>query len=276
MATGFVVSHPSLSPHVRTVRGGKHAKDGAPRACCSVAAARRAAPASRFGRPDKSAHELAFDQRRDRRPHRCPPRPENAAHPRSSARASARRRCRRNQRLASLDVYSCSSSAPATQPTHSNMLLRTSSGTSPRTTTSETANRPPGLSTRKASRSTRSLSAERLITQLEITTSTELSGKRNLLDLALEKLDILHARLALVFAGQRQHIVGHVQAVGLAGWPHALGREQHVDAAAGAEIEHRLARLQLNQRRRDCRSPAKPARRLPAARSSRPRRKGWW
>jgi hypothetical protein len=41
---------------------------------------------------------------------------------------------------------------------------------------SETAKRPPGLSTRKASARTRGLSAERLITQLEMTTSTELPG----------------------------------------------------------------------------------------------------
>src|ERR1017187_6388597 len=83
-----------------------------------------------------------------------------------------------NPAAASLSLYSCSSSAPATQPTQSSMLSSTSRGTSPRTTTSETANRPPGLSTRNASCNTRSLSAERLITQLEIITSTEQSGKR--------------------------------------------------------------------------------------------------
>ena len=44
-------------------------------------------------------------------------------------------------------------------------------------TMSETAKRPPGTRTRWASRSTLPLSAERLITQLEITTSTVLSGK---------------------------------------------------------------------------------------------------
>jgi hypothetical protein len=43
-------------------------------------------------------------------------------------------------------------------------------------TTSETANRPPGLSTRAASRSTCGLSVDRLITQLESTTSTEPVG----------------------------------------------------------------------------------------------------
>ena len=62
------------------------------------------------------------------------------------------------------------------QPTHSSMLLRIAGGTSPRTTTSETAKRPPGFSTRNASRSTRSLSPDRLITQFEMITSTELSG----------------------------------------------------------------------------------------------------
>src|SRR6185437_9894392 len=76
----------------------------------------------------------------------------------------------------SFPVYSLSSRAPAMQPTQSNMLWRTSSGTLPRTTTSETAKRPPSFSTRKASRRTRSLSADRLMTQFEMMTSTELSG----------------------------------------------------------------------------------------------------
>jgi hypothetical protein len=42
--------------------------------------------------------------------------------------------------------------------------------------TSDTANRPPGRSTRAASRMTAGLSAERLMTQFEITTSTDASG----------------------------------------------------------------------------------------------------
>ena len=61
-------------------------------------------------------------------------------------------------------------------PTHSSTLRRISGGISPRTTTSDTANRPPGFSTRNASASTRSLSADRLMTQFEMMTSTELSG----------------------------------------------------------------------------------------------------
>src|SRR3954462_11237637 len=71
------------------------------------------------------------------------------------------------------DAYSRAPSAPATQPTHSSMLLRTSAGIAPRTTTSETANRPFGFNTRKASRSTASLSTDKLITQVELLTSMD-------------------------------------------------------------------------------------------------------
>src|SRR5437762_3716772 len=81
-----------------------------------------------------------------------------------------------NPAARSLSEYSVSCSAPAMQPTHNSTLRRTSAGTSPRTTTSDTANRPPGFSTRNASRSTASLSLDRLMTQFEMMTSTELSG----------------------------------------------------------------------------------------------------
>src|SRR2546425_565233 len=81
-----------------------------------------------------------------------------------------------NPAARSFDAYASSSSAPLMQPTQSAMSRRTSSLTSPRETTSETAKRPPGFSTRNASRRTASLSADRLITQFEMTTSTEQSG----------------------------------------------------------------------------------------------------
>src|SRR5260370_12970756 len=78
---------------------------------------------------------------------------------------------------ASLSRYSLSSSAPATQPTQRSTFCRICTSIPPRVTTSETASRPPCLSTRKACRNTWSLSAERLITQFEMMTSTELSGR---------------------------------------------------------------------------------------------------
>ena len=52
----------------------------------------------------------------------------------------------------------------------------------------------PACSTRNASRSTRPLSAERLMTQLEMITSTASSGSGMCLDLALEELDVRRRR----------------------------------------------------------------------------------
>src|ERR671914_637955 len=71
--------------------------------------------------------------------------------------------------------YSPLSSAPETHPNHSSTFRATPGGNSffsPRSTTSETANRPPGVRTLKASPITCSFSVEKLITQLLITTST--------------------------------------------------------------------------------------------------------
>ena len=50
--------------------------------------------------------------------------------------------------------------------------------------------------------------------------------------------------------GEGEHLVGHVQAVGGAGRPDALGGQDHVDAAAGAQVEHRLTLAQLRDRGR--------------------------
>ena len=75
-------------------------------------------------------------------------------------------------------------------------------------------------------------------------------GQRDVLDRALDELDVLDPGLALVCARQLEHLVGHVQAVGLAGRPDAAGREQDVDPAAGAEVEHGLALVQLGDRGR--------------------------
>ena len=65
---------------------------------------------------------------------------------------------------------------PAMQPVHWAMSARVSSDMSSSAITSDTAKRPPGLSTRAASFNTFCLSPDRSITQLEITTSTSLSA----------------------------------------------------------------------------------------------------
>ena len=58
-----------------------------------------------------------------------------------------------------------------------------------------------------------------------------------MLDFALEKFDVLHSGLALIFTRKRQHFIRHIEAVGFARGPDPPRRKQHVDAAARAEIE---------------------------------------
>ena len=199
---------------------------------------------------DERAHELVGHLGRDGVDVESPRPPEGPVPPRRGRRGSARGRSPRNPAAASLSRYSRSSSAPATQPIQSSTLRRISAGTSPRTTTSDTARRPPGFSTRNASDKTRSLSAERLITQLEMMTSTEFDGQGDLLDLSLEELHVGRAGLPLILAGEGEHLVGHVEAVRLARRSHAAGGQEHVDAASRSEIENGLARLELRQRGR--------------------------
>ena len=80
------------------------------------------------------------------------------------------------------------------------------------------------------------------MTQLEMMTSTELSGSGMFSISPLRNSTLVDAGLALIFAGEGEHVVGHVEAVGLAGGADAPRGEQHIDAAAGAEVEHGLAR----------------------------------
>ena len=94
------------------------------------------------------------------------------------------------------------------------------------------------------------LSAERLITQLEITTSTEFGGQRQVLDVALEELGVGGPGLGGVVAGEFEHLVGHVEPDRAAGGTDAAGRDEHVGASTGAEVEHGLALVQVGDRGR--------------------------
>ena len=139
-------------------------------------------------------------------------------------------------------------------------------------TTSLIPIRPPGLSTRAISVSTAALSTERLITQFEITTSTESAGSGISSITPLRKCTFAHARLGGVAPREREHLVGHVQPVRGPGRPDALRREDHVDPAARAEIEHRLALAQVGHRGRVAAARARRAPPPPAARRAAPRR----
>ena len=86
------------------------------------------------------------------------------------------------------------------------------------------------------------------MTQFEMMTSTESSGSGMFSISPFEELDVRNGRLPLVFTRERQHIVGHVQAVCFAGWTDAPCREQHVDPATGAKIEYGLSGPEIDQR----------------------------
>ena len=87
------------------------------------------------------------------------------------------------------------------------------------------------------------------MTQFEMTTSTELSGSGMFSISPFRNSTFCNAGFALVLAGEGQHFVGHVETVGFARRPHAPGGKQHIDAAAGPQIEHGFAGFELRQRR---------------------------
>jgi len=73
-------------------------------------------------------------------------------------------------------------------------------------------------------------------------------GEGDVLDFAFEELDVGDAGLALILAGEGEHVVGHVEAIGFPGWANAPCGEEHIDTAARAEIEHDFTRCELDQR----------------------------
>ena len=108
---------------------------------------------------------------------------------------------------------------------------------------------PPGLSMRCASRNTASLSGARLMTQLEMMTSTESPFERRVLHLREVKLHIGRAEVLRVLARQLYHVRRHIYADDLAFRADRSRRDEAVDAAAAAEIDHRLAGVQVAYRR---------------------------
>ena len=69
--------------------------------------------------------------------------------------------------------------------------------------------------------------------------------QRDGLDGALDEFHVARARLRGVRPGEVEHLVGHVDPVRLPRRTDPAGGQQHVDATAGAEVEHRLALVQV-------------------------------
>ena len=79
------------------------------------------------------------------------------------------------------------------------------------------------------------------MTQFEMTTSTESAGSGIASISPLRKWTFATPASRAFCLRQGEHLVGHVDAVGDAGRADALGREDHVEASARAEIEDDLA-----------------------------------
>ena len=68
-----------------------------------------------------------------------------------------------------------------------------------------------------------------------------------MLDLASQELHVGQPAGAFVLLCQSEHLIGHIEAIGLTRRPDPARREQHVDSPARAEVKHGLAWLELGQ-----------------------------
>jgi hypothetical protein len=68
---------------------------------------------------------------------------------------------------------------------------------------------------------------------------------------ALHELDIVRAGRGRVAAREGQHLLGHVQPDDAPAWPDPAGGDEHVRARARAEVQHRLALVQVGDGGRD-------------------------
>ncbi|GAA1388268.1 hypothetical protein GCM10009613_25320 [Pseudonocardia kongjuensis] len=75
-------------------------------------------------------------------------------------------------------------------------------------------------------------------------------GQRDVFEVAQPELDVGRTDLGGVRAAQVDHVGARVDAIDVPARPDPAGREQHVQAAAGAEVEHRVAGVQLGHRDR--------------------------
>ncbi len=85
-------------------------------------------------------------------------------------------------------------------------------------------------------------------------------GQRDGLDAAGQELGVGHPGGRGVVAGQGDHVGRAVQAVSLPAGGDAAGRQQHVDAAARAQVQHRLAGVQRGDGDRVAAAQAGPQR----------------
>ena len=147
-------------------------------------------------------------------------------------------------------MNSRSSSAPATQPVHSAMFSFTAAGSPSRTMTSLTRRSAARPEHAKRLREHARLSPERLITQFEMITSTVFDGSGIASMWPLRNSTFVAPAFSLFSSASASISSVMSRPYALPVGPDAPRREQDVDAAARAEVEDRLAFVQLGERRR--------------------------
>ena len=160
------------------------------------------------------------------------------------------------------------------QPTHSSMFSRTSAGTSPRVTTSETANAAAGLQHAERLAQHAVFVARKIDDAIGDDHVDRIVGQRDVFDFAFEKLDVFDAGFALVLAREREHFVGHIETVGFPGGPDAARGQaaRRYRRPSRDRAPFRLA--SIAQVQWDCRSRARPAPLLAEVRRFARRRRG--
>ena len=112
---------------------------------------------------------------------------------------------------------------------------------------SETPIRPPGRRTRNVSANTTGLSTDRLITQLEMTTSMVLAGNGMASTVPFRNSTLVAPAFSVLANARGEHLLGHVQPVRLPGRADPARGQQDVDTAAGPEVEHPVTFAPLGQ-----------------------------
>ena len=99
-------------------------------------------------------------------------------------------------------------------------------------TTSETAKRPPGLQYAKGFAQDGIFVGRKIDYAIRDDDIDGIVGQRECVRFRLSGIRRFRLRFLLVLVGEREHFIGHIEAVGFSGRTNALRGEQHVDSAA--------------------------------------------
>lgn len=130
---------------------------------------------------------------------------------------------------------------PDTHPVNAAISCSSFSGNSWSFTTSEIARRPPGLSTRNASRNTLALSGERLITQIRENHVDRCIRHRQTFNLSQPELDIFRVDSLCVRTRLRDHVGCHVDADDSSRDTDLTRGKKTIETTSAAQVEHGFA-----------------------------------